>query len=227
MAFHEYRYVEWRQAVQDSFARLDSLEAAALAAERRARAAAAQAAAAQDTAVGDTTRQGALERIPEAEGPEPEGQVPEDTVQATGPPARVLPPDLPAATPAEGAPAARRRSGAGPERGPPLNPDGQPLPSRRVVLRLDGPLEVNVAYQLSVNVVVNLNGIPLGGGEAAVVREPPKDTAAVADTAVAPPDTIPSDTAFVPPDTIPRDTIPPDTSRAVTDRPLFLPGRGR
>ncbi|HSG06826.1 MAG TPA: Ig-like domain-containing protein [Longimicrobiales bacterium] len=238
VAFHEYRYVEWRQTVQDSFARLDSLEAAAAAAERRAqaaaRAAAAEAAAAQDTAAGDTTRQAVREGMPEAEGIEGEGRVPEDTVQATAPPARVLPPELPAGTPAEGAPAARRRSGAGAEAGPPLNPDGQPLPSRRIVLRLDGPLEVNVAYQLSVDVVVNLNGIPLGGGEAAVVREPPKDTTAVADTAGTPPDsslvtedTIPSDTALVAPDSIPPDTIPPDTSRALAGRQFFLPGRGR
>jgi hypothetical protein len=219
IAFHEPRYVEWRQAVQDSFARLDSLEVAVRTARRRAEAAAA--AAAQDTSAVSADTLPARARV------EPEGREPPDSAQTAGPPARVLPPELPAGPAGSGAPAARRSGGAGPERGPRLNPDGQPLPARRVVLRLDGPLEANVAYRLSVNVVVNLNGLPLGGGEAAVVREPPRDTAAVADSAAVgaePPDTavVLPDTSLVPPDT---GLAPPDTGRPVGTRALFLPGR--
>lgn len=229
VALHEYAYVEWRQAVLDSLARVDSLEAAALAAtraaERRARA------AAGDTAA--PTR----DTLPTPEREEPEGQPPADTAQAGGPPVRALPPELPPGSPGSGARPTRRSGGAGQERGPPLNPDGQPLPARRVVLRLDGPLEVSVAYQLSVYLVVNLNGLPLGGGEAAVVLEAPKDTASVGDSASVadsvPPDTsmVPPDTSVIPPDTsaVPPDTslIPPDTGTVTRSRPLFLPGRRR
>jgi len=204
MAFHAPQYLEWRGAIQDSLARVDSLAAAAQIAERRARA---RAAASADSAViaGDSLATTA------------------DTARVGRPPARVLPPELPPGPPGSAAPSTRRSGGLRGETGPQLNPDGQPLPSRRVVVRLAGFLEFNAAYQLSVNVVTNLNGLPLGGGEAAVVLEPPKDTTTVPDSAAAG-DSLPPDTAVVPPDT---SLTPPDTGAVAGGRLLFIPGRRR
>jgi hypothetical protein len=219
LAFHEGTYLEWRRAVEDSLARLDSLDAAARMAARRA----AAAAAATDSAGADTTVS-----VPPATRPPdrpgmPPGVAAGDTAGAGRPAVRIPPPDLPASAPGTGAPTARRGGGrGGADEGPLLNPDGHPLPATRVVLRLDRPLEPNVAYQLSVNVVLNLNGLPLGGGEAAVVLEPPEDTTSAPDTAAA-------DTAAVqPPDTA---SAPPDTGFVAADRSggvarvPFLPGR--
>jgi hypothetical protein len=171
---HEHEYVEWIQTVQDSFARLDSLERA----ER--------AQAAETAVAGDTLRaaEDTLGVAPDTAGGQ--GAPP-------GPAERLLPPGLPAAR--GGAPGPILvRPGEEPD-----TPDGNPLPSRRVVARLDGPLEVNVPYQLTVVGVTNLNRTPLGGGEAALVLEPPVDSTAVADTLAA--DTAAADTARVPPDT--------------------------
>lgn len=133
--------------------------------------------------------------------------LPGDTGRVEAPPAplaaraparspRTLPPTLPAAT------------GGGPPRGPgaqaELTPDGRPIPSRRLVLRLADSLVVNQPYRLAVVDVVNVNGVGGGGGESPVVREPPPDTAS-ADTlaadSLAVPDTAVGDTAVVPPDT--------------------------
>lgn len=208
MAFHAPQYLEWRGAIQDSLARVDSLAAAAQMAERRARAAA----SADSGALADSA---ALPRDTLA--------TPADTARVGRPPARVLPPELPPGPPGSAAPSARRSGGPRGETGPQLNPDGQPLPSRRVVVRLAGFLEFNAAYQVSVNVVTNLNGLPLGGGEAAVVLVPPKDTTAVRDSAAVG-DSLPPDTAVVLPDT---SLTPPDTGAVAGGRLLFIPGRRR
>jgi hypothetical protein len=62
------------------------------------------------------------------------------------------------------------------------------LPGRRLVALLDAPLEVGVEYQVRVSSVVNVNGLPEGGGEAALLLEapPPPDTPAAADSVQAP-----------------------------------------
>jgi hypothetical protein len=178
--FHEHQYVRWLQAVQDSFARLDSLEML-------------EAAQTAEPAAADDTL-GAADTL----------GVPEDTVGAVADTAggqvarpqrrqRRLPPGLPAAR--GGAPSPILvRPGEEPD-----TPDGNPLPSRRVVARLDAPLELSVPYQLIVLGVVNIQGVALGGGEAPLVLEPPADSAALADTLAA--DTAAADTALVPPDT--------------------------
>ena len=46
-------------------------------------------------------------------------------------------------------------------------------PGRRIVGRLDGPLDSGVEYQLRVTAVVNVNGLPGGGGEVTLTYEPP------------------------------------------------------
>jgi hypothetical protein len=147
-----------------------------------------------------------------------------DSLVATTP--RPRPPTVPGAGAGRGRPA---RGGAGvEEEGPPQperGPDGRPLPSQRLVVRLDRELVQNRAYRVTATGVRNLAGIPLGGGTGVVVRQPPPapDTAAdtlPADPAAAEPrpDTIPdepADTAGPPPDT----TAPlPDTIRVAAAR---------
>lgn len=227
VAFHEPQYVAWRQAVQDSFAHMDSVAAAARTLEqRRARAQEGDSAAPPPTVAPDTTRRPPPARRP---GAPAEDTTTSDTTRAAAGPKRALPPELPAGPPGSGG-APSMRPGAGREEGPPLNPEGQPLPARRAVLRMAGPIEVNVGYKLTVTGVVNLNGLPLGGGEAALVREPPKDTTTAGDSAVVR-DSLPPDTAVIPPDTsrVPPDTalVPPDTGSVARSRVFFLPGRRR
>lgn len=205
--FHERDYVAWIAQLQDSFTRLDSLEAA-----RRAEDALEDVPLSGDTAQVDTV----------AAVPLPAPAAPAARAART---TRPLPPALPAAT-GGGRPAAPRMpGGSGAER---LTPDGRPLPARRLVLRVDPFLEVNQGYRASAAMVVNINGLAGGGGEAAVIREPPPDTTS-ADTlqtdtlgvdSLAVPDTVPPDTVALPPDTIPS----PAGRRGVW---AFLPERRR
>ena len=55
-------------------------------------------------------------------------------------------------------------------------PLGVPLPRQEVIVKLVEPLSVSVPYQLVVTGVVNINLIPFGRGEAAVLRSPPPDS---------------------------------------------------
>jgi hypothetical protein len=178
--FHEHEYVDWLRAVQDSFTRLDSLEAL-----RRERAAAT---AAVDTLAGADTARAALDTLGVA------GDTAARRAPAPQRPEHRFPPTLPSGR--GGTATGAVPTGPGEE---PDTPDGNPLPSRRVVARLRGPLEANVAYQLTVRAVANLNRIPMGGGEAALVLEPPVDSAALADSLAR--DTAAADTSGVPPDT--------------------------
>ena len=55
-------------------------------------------------------------------------------------------------------------------------PRGVPLPRQEVIVKLAEPLSVDVPYQLVVTGVANINLIPFGRGEAAVLRSPPPDS---------------------------------------------------
>ena len=201
--FHERDYVRWRDQLQDSFARVDSLEAA-----RRA-----------EDALEDIPLSGDTLARDSAAAPAP----------APAPPAarsRPVPPALPRAT-GGGRPQGDARAASGEA----LTPDGRPLPSRRLVLRLADFLVVNAGYKVVADNVVNINGIPRGGGESAVVREPPPapDSTAAPDTATAPDS--PTDSAAVAPassdSTQVRDTIPPARDTIPGGGQPFLPGRRR
>lgn len=117
------------------------------------------------------------------------------------------------------------------------------LPQQAVYVVVADSIPANRLFQVIVSGVVNINGLPGGGGDASFTWEPPAppeeeaDTlAAPVDTTSVPPDTaavanpgaVPPDTTTVPPDTtlVPPDTtgVPPDTTAA---RSLFLPGRMR
>lgn len=212
---HEREYTTWRAQLQDSFARLDSLEAARRAEDAlediplsadSARADSARA----DTARADTARADTAAAAPAPARPRPQARA-----------GRPLPPELPASGPGGGRAApGGRPGGAGVER---LTPDGRSLPARRLVLRLEEALVLNARYDLFAGSVVNINGVGGGGGESGVMLTPPPDTTRADSTAadsVAPPDTMAADTSVA----------PPDTGRvAVGRRPgwPFLPGRGR
>jgi len=144
--FHEREYGAYVQAVTDSLARLDSIDAAAQAALPPP---------AVDTAAAAPADSAA--------------DVPLDA--ANSPVARALRP-----TPVrlEGT-----QSAAAPG-------TGYPLPTRRLVGLLDVPLEVGVRYQVRVDGVVNIRGVPDGGGEVTVERRPPPTPAAPPDGAGAP-----------------------------------------
>ncbi|MDT8369279.1 MAG: Ig-like domain-containing protein [Longimicrobiales bacterium] len=54
-----------------------------------------------------------------------------------------------------------------------LLPDGRPVPQRSFVIRLGTPLPAGVPLRLRVEGVINLTGLPGGGGEARALREAP------------------------------------------------------
>lgn len=85
--------------------------------------------------------------------------------------ARPVPPDT-------GVGVGAQRPGAGLAREP-----VEPLPSRELILLLTDPLLPDTAYYVEVEGVVNIRGIPGGGGTAPFVAPPPPADTAVADTA--------------------------------------------
>lgn len=88
----------------------------------------------------------------------------------------------------EAGPAAPPRGAAGAQR-PTTTPDGRPLPAREFFLPLSIPLTRGVPHVMEVEGVVNINGVPGGGGSGRL------EIPALADTTT-PPDTVP-DTALV------------------------------
>jgi hypothetical protein len=135
--FHEGAYLTFVEQVTDSFARLDSADAAA------ARAAAPVTDSLADSLVAQTP------------APDPVPSVP----------LRALPPRL-----------------VGTTVGPAAVP-GRTRPGRRIVGQLDRPLENEVEYEVRVTAVVNLNGLPGGGGEVTITYvPPPPDTLAAPGT---------------------------------------------
>jgi hypothetical protein len=97
-------------------------------------------------------------------------------------------------------------------------PDGRPLPTRELILVLDGPLPPEVRFRVTVSEVTNIVGLGGGGGEAVFFREAPADTASVEpDSTAVPPDTasVPPDTVSVPPPVLVRPRIPAGPGSAV------------
>lgn len=179
---HEAEYARYVDQVADSFARLDSIDAAA-----RGVVPPSPPAQADSTAVGDSVPAGpepvsdSLGPVPDSLGTGADDAQAVDTVQA-----RPLPPRL------QGVAASR---GARP---------GVTLPGQRLVVLLDEPLEPG-EYRVTVSSVVNINGLPGGGGEVMFAYEPepppadsvaggtPEATPADADATPAAPDDTPTD----------------------------------
>jgi regulator of extracellular matrix RemA (YlzA/DUF370 family) len=194
---HEHEYQAYVDEVADSFARLDSLEAIAAKATADSLAAVAdsQAAAADSVSAADTLTAADSLAVVAADSLAPADTALIELPVRAPAPRRRLPVGLEVR---EGRPA--RPATASGDRPGPRDPSGNPLPSRRLVILLDQPLEPNVAYQMKMTGVRNLSAVPLGGGESAVVLTPPPDSTAV-DSAAA------DSTALIPPDTAaPLDT---------------------
>jgi len=189
--FYEPEYTAYVQEARAELAHRDSLRAAA---EARTR---------DTVTVPDTAVRRDTARIDTTAAP-PAGARPGGVVAARP----VGPPDLPPLSGgAQSAPGARRGTAAG--GAPATGPDGEALPGRRLVVQLRQRPIPDTTYQVTVQGVVNINGLPDGGGEADLVWKPPADTAAAHDSASAP-DTVPA-----------ADTVPPDTAL------VFLRGRKR
>jgi len=151
----EGEYGAYVGQVTDSLMRLDSIDAARRAPRAPRVSPLDSAALASDTttvAVPDTL----------AGGPGAPGG-------AAEPPRRRAPPRLPG-------PARGGRGGAS------TSTPGRVLPGRRVVALLDGPVRVDVAYQVDVSSVENINGLGGGGGSVTLLRQAP----APADSTAAP-----------------------------------------
>lgn len=154
--FQEAGYVRYVDQLADSFARLDSIDAAARAAAQPAgpqggdsagAVAPADPAVAADASPATTDSVTSVDTIPAADGAG--APAAPSTV-----PSRPLPPRL------DGAGSARDAR------------PGRTLPGRRLVGLLDRPLEEG-EYRVSVSGVVNINGVPGGGGEVTLAYEPP------------------------------------------------------
>ena len=214
---HEYEYDAWVDQVADSFARLDSLDAVeqARVAAESARAdsimrAAAEAAGLDATVLADSTTGAEVDSI----APSPldaEPAEPADTVRILAP-VRTLPPRITDGPPKVAPP------GAGPDEAAwPRGPYGLLLlPSRRIVVRLNDALTPNVAYTVAISAVRNIQGVPLGGGESALILSPPD----VPDTSG-----VPADSAGLAAPVEPDTGVVIDTTRAAGDTVGVLLGR--
>lgn len=197
--FHEHEYVAYAEAVADSLAVLDSTDTVA-------RDALAAEAAAEDSTVAEEPGDMIVADTVRIVDPEVVNAPAEDAVEAgqvtPAPPRRVAPIAL------NGGPTARPRPpdpGATPTRGS-TGPAGERLPSRQIVAILAETLVPNSPYELIVGSVRNIAAVLLGGGNAALVLQPPAAAA----------DTVSSEDSLGVPDTtsVPDTTLVPDTGVA-------------
>lgn len=202
--FHEAEYAEYVDAVIDSFARLDSIDAAEVALQAAAQAARG---AAQADSLDQADSTAALDSVPSVDalpGVDSVRQAdslagaPLDTVTIESSKGRIGR----AAGPDQESPS------AGDSRVPPtsldrlqgerpgVTADGRRvLPGRRIVILLAEPLVEEAEYEVQISSVLNINGLAGGGGVTSLLLESPPppdttvvDTLAVTDT-VAVPDT--------------------------------------
>ena len=184
-ARHVHDYVAYAEAVADSFAVLDSIDGVARDAARAAADSLKVEAQRQDSiaaaeagdVVTDSAAASAVDTAGVIEG-----------VLADSPTRRSAPIGL------NGRPQARLQVDSETSQNPAsrglTGPGGEQLPSQQIVAILNMTLVPNTAYQVVVSGVRNIAAIPLGGGGAALVMEPPPaqdstlaDTTAVQDTA--------------------------------------------
>ena len=150
---HEHDYLAYVSMVMDSLVLLDSLDAVLQAA-----AMAAEIAAELDTTIVDSI---ASDVRVSQEDPEVLGD--------SEPVPRRGPPDLEgrSTTPSS------RRVGPNSVGGRQANgPDGEPLPARRIVVLLGDSVLPDITYNVAINGLQNLYGVPLGGGETSFFIEP-------------------------------------------------------
>ena len=166
---HEHDYLAYVAMVMDSLVVLDSMDAVSQAA-----AMAASIAAESDSTIADSIASdiGVSQDDPEIlEAIEP--------VRRRGPPnldgRSVSPPSREVSPNSAGG---RQASG----------PDGEQLPARRIILLLGNPVLPDITYNVVINNLENLYGVPLGGGETSFFVAPAgiADTADVVDSILVP-----------------------------------------
>ena len=150
---HEHDYLAYVSMVMDSLVLLDSLDAVLQAA-----AMAAEIAAELDTTIVDSI---ASDVRVSQEDPEVLGD--SEPVRRRGPP------DL------EGRSTSPSSRGVGPNSAggrQASGPDGEPLPARRIVVLLGDSVLPDITYNVAINGLQNLYGVPQGGGETSFFIEP-------------------------------------------------------
>ena len=166
---HEHDYLAYVAMVMDSLVVLDSLDAVSQAA----------AMAAAITAESDSTIADSIASDIEVSQDDPEVLEDIEPIRRRGPPnldgRSVSPPSREVSPNSAGG---RQASG----------PDGEQLPARRVILLLGNPVLPDVTYNVVINDLENLYGVPLGGGETSFFVAPAgiADTADVADSILVP-----------------------------------------
>jgi len=166
---HEHDYLAYIAMVMDSLVVLDSLDAVVQAA-----AMAAAIAPESDSTIADSIASNV--RVPQED---PEVLVEFESVRRRGPP------DL------DGRSVSPSSGGVGPNSagGRQANgPDGEQLPARRIVVLLGNSVLPDITYNVVINGLQNLYGVPLGGGETSFFIEPigVADTADVTDSILVP-----------------------------------------
>ena len=150
---HEHDYLAYVSMVMDSLVLLDSLDAVLQAAAMAAEIAAELDSTVADSIAGDV-------RVSQ-EDPEVLGD--SEPVRRRGPP------DL------EGRSTSPSSRGVGPNSAggrQASGPDGEPLPARRIVVLLGDSVLPDITYNVAINGLQNLYGVPLGGGETSFFIEP-------------------------------------------------------
>ena len=166
---HEHDYLAYVAMVMDSLVVLDSLDAVSQAA-----AMAAAIAAESDSTIADS-----IASDIEVSQDDPEVLEDIEPIRRRGPPnldgRSVSPPSREVSPNSAGG---RQASG----------PDGEQLPARRIILLLGNPVLPDVTYNVVINDLENLYGVPLGGGETSFFVAPAgiADTADVADSILVP-----------------------------------------
>ena len=166
---HEHDYLAYVAMVMDSLVVLDSLDAVSQAA-----AMAAAIAAESDSTIADS-----IASDIEASQDDPEVLEDIEPIRRRGPPnldgRSVSPPSREVSPNSAGG---RQASG----------PDGEQLPARRIILLLGNPVLSDVTYNVVINDLENLYGVPLGGGETSFFVAPAgiADTADVSDSILVP-----------------------------------------
>lgn len=179
--FDEPAYAAYADSVRTEFARLDSLDTVQRAAEQAARRVADSVAAVSAAAALDADATGGLATGDSAAVLAPDPVI--DSLALPPPPDTVVVQRVgaggPAPTTAGRVPPMRLEPLQGSSPG--LTRDGRRLlPGRRLVALLSGPLTLDVEYEVTVDGVVNINGLTGGSGTAPLMRaSPPPDTTGV------------------------------------------------
>ena len=166
---HEHDYLAYVAMVMDSLVVLDSMDAVSQAAAMAAAIAAESDSTIADSIASDIGVSQDDPEILEAIEPVRRRGPPNLDGRSVSPPSREVSPN-----------SAGGRQASG--------PDGEQLPARRIILLLGNPVLPDITYNVVINNLENLYGVPLGGGETSFFVAPAgiADTADVVDSILVP-----------------------------------------